>query len=94
MGIIARDDINGNVYHARNLDTEKFISDLQYLANFTKNGKTVFIGSQVAAFAGVFTGFKNGAFSLEINTRYPSEVGGNAEMFDNLFEKKTLLDLW
>ena len=45
MGIIARDDNNGLVYHARNLDLDEFISPILYLANFTKNGKEIFLSA-------------------------------------------------
>merc|ERR1712025_1451129 len=40
-GIIAKAE-DGQVYHARNFDNQVFLNPIQYLANFTRNGKTVF----------------------------------------------------
>ena len=61
---------------------------------FTRNGTEVFRGMQVAAFSGIFTGYKKGQFSIEINTRFPDGWGGNLAMMDNLLIKKTPLSPW
>lgn len=87
-GIIARNPNDGTVYQARNFDNEMFINRIQYEGIFTRNGEEVFRAVQVVGFAGVFTGYKQGHFAIELNTRYPDSIGGNVEMLDNLLLRK------
>ena len=35
---------DGTVYHARNFDLFPLLNEIQYMGNFTRGGKTVFIG--------------------------------------------------
>jgi len=97
-GIIARDDINGMIYHARNLDfsPRKYMSDLLYVGKFMKNGSELCRAQMVAGYQGVITGMKAGAngFTVEVNTRYPNHVGGNEEMLKNLLEESRPLNNW
>lgn len=92
-GIIGMGE-DGTVWHARNFDNHRFLNPIQYIGNFTRGGKTVFYGGNVAGFAGVFTAFKPGSFALELNTRFPDHVGGNLDMLDNYLFKKTPLVAW
>lgn len=71
-----------------------FINRIQYEAIFTRNGQEVFRAVNVVGFAGVFTGFKQGHFGIELNTRYPETIEGNAEMLDNLLLRKRPLSAW
>lgn len=93
MGILANCE-DGQVYHARNFDFLPFLDSIQIEARMTRNGTEVARSAQVMGYAPVFTGFKNGAFAIEINTRFPEGLGGNEKMLDNLLEKRSPLITW
>jgi hypothetical protein len=73
---------NGTILHARNLDFWAgmgFTDTLKELAlqiNFQQGGKTVFSSATFAGMVGVLSGFKSGAFSATVDTRfYPGGIG-------------------
>ena len=71
--IIRRDD--GIIIHQRNLDFE--ISDVftkvVHEARFYKNGKHIFDSIMFAGNLGIYTGYKEGKFSISENQRFPNE---------------------
>jgi hypothetical protein len=91
-GIIATDDNDGTVYHARNQDFSlaPYIQPLQYTGIFKKNGTEVFRAQMIAGFSSVLTGMRKGpdGYTMEIQTRYTDHVGGNKELLTNLFRNK------
>lgn len=91
-GIIAHDDDDGTVYHARNLDFSfaEFLQPMAYTGIFTKNGSEVFRAQTIAGYASILTGMRKGpnGFTVEINTRFTDHVGGNKEMFHHVFTDK------
>lgn len=97
-GIVAKNSVDGTVYHARNLDFSPLpiMQDLVYNAIFEKGGKEVFRSQMVAGYTMVITGARMGedGYSIERNTRYTNHVGGNELMLDNLLNKKTTLNGW
>jgi len=73
---------DGKIYHARNMDFWAgmgFTDTLKNLAvniDFQKGGKTLFSDATFAGMVGVLSGFKNGEFSVTIDTRfYPGGIG-------------------
>jgi len=91
-GIIATDDEDGTVYHARNQDfsfADK-IQPLQYTGIFKKNGTEIFRAQMIAAYSSILTAMRKGpdGYTMEINTRYTDHVGGNKQLFTNLFRTK------
>jgi hypothetical protein len=48
----------------------------------------------ITGYSGVLTGFKSGAFTTEINTRYPDALHENKEMIENLITKRRPLASW
>ena len=62
---------DGTIYHGRNLDwnipasLREMIADVDY----QRNNKTVFTGTTVVGFVGVFNGMKSGVFSASIDAR-------------------------
>ncbi len=92
-GILA--NVNGSIYHARNFDQQTYLNKLQYEAQYTKNGTKLFQASNIFGFAGIFTGFKPGKFSIEMNTRFADAIGYNYDMLiHNLLKEKTKLICW
>jgi len=91
-GIIAHDDEDGTVYHARNLDFSfaNFLQPMSYTGIFTKNGSEVLRAQTIAGYASILTGMRKGpnGFTIEINTRFTDHWGGNKEMFHNVFTEK------
>merc|ERR1719213_770385 len=91
-GIIATDKEDGTVYHGRNLDFSfaKYLQAMAYTGIFTKNGTEVFRAQTIAGYASILTGMRKGpnGYTIEINTRFPDHVGGNGEMWKNLFRTK------
>lgn len=85
-GIIALDSNDNSVYHARNLDFSppEELSRILYIAIFKKGGKELFRTQTNAGFSGVVTGFKNGSYAVEVNTRMAGHLGDNEKMFENL----------
>jgi len=76
---------DGKIYHARNLDFwagmgfTDTLKDLAVMLDFQKGGKTVFTSVSFAGMVGVLSGFKNGDFSVTVDTRfYP---GGIVQLF-------------
>jgi len=52
------------------------LKDVAFELNFQKGGKTIFSATTFSGFVGVLSGFKPGAFSITIDTRfYPGGVG-------------------
>lgn len=47
-----------------------------------------------AGFAGIITGYKKGVLAVEVNTRYPQAIGGNANTMENLILRKQPLGMW
>jgi hypothetical protein len=93
-GIIARNQADGTVYHARNLDFAPvpFMTKLVYNGVFTKNGKEVFRSQMIAGYTQVITGLRPDnakGYAIERNTRYTDHAGGNSEMLNNLFAGST-----
>jgi len=93
-GIIARNPVDGIVYHGRDFDNQNFIDPLQYEAIFTREGKELFRAANVVGFSGVFTGYAEGRFGIALNTRFPDSIFGNTVMLDNLLLRKTELTTW
>jgi len=69
----------GKIYHARNLDfwdgmgfTDS-LKDMAVQLDYQKGGKTVFVGTGFAGFAGVLSGMKPNGFSVTIDTRFYPE---------------------
>jgi len=91
-GIIATDDDDGTVYHARNLDFSfaSYLQRLTYTGIFTKNGTEVFRAQTIAAYSSILTGMRKGpnGFTIEVNTRFNGHLGRNKKMFKNLFRTK------
>jgi len=97
-GIIAMNNHDGMVYHARNQDFSPapYMQALMYTANFKKSGKELFKGQMIAAYALPLTGLKKGTngFSVETNTRYLDHKGGNGEWEHNLLVEKRPFNSW
>ncbi|XP_002405171.3 acid ceramidase isoform X2 [Ixodes scapularis] len=87
---IVAEDLNGNLYHARNLDFGLFLGwdrenhtwamtetlrPTVVELDFQRSGKTVFKAVSFAGYLGVLTGVKKGAFSLTINERFSLNGG-------------------
>ena len=87
-GIVARNNADGTVVHARNMDLApvKLFAPLVYEGVFTRNGSVVFRAEMVAGYVSLLTGYRPGAYVVERNTRYPAHKGGNREMLDNLLD--------
>ena len=85
-GIVARNNADGTVVHARNMDLApvKLFAPLVYEGVFTRNGSVVFRAEMVAGYVSLLTGYRPGAYVVERNTRYPAHKGGNREMLTNL----------
>jgi len=73
---------DGKILHARNLDFFDgmgFTASLKELAivlDYQTKGKTLFKATGFAGYVGVLSGFKAGAFSATVNTRfYPGGIG-------------------
>merc|ERR1719420_1648513 len=77
-GIIARDEKDGSVWHARNfgIALPQFLQKLSYNGRFTKNGKEVFTGNMVFPSPQVFTGVRRGknGYSFQLNQRYTKSL--------------------
>merc|ERR1719428_1318197 len=97
-GIIATDKQDGTVYHGRNLDFSfaKYLQAMAYTGIFTKNGTEVFRAQTIAGYASILTGMRKGpnGYTIEINTRFPDHVGGNGDMFRNVFKEKREISGW
>mmetsp|Transcript_12615 Transcript_12615/g.18875 ORF Transcript_12615/g.18875 Transcript_12615/m.18875 type:complete len:439 (+) Transcript_12615:34-1350(+) len=80
--IVAR-STEGNIYHARNLDWNlpEAILKMAVDVNFTRRGKTVFIGTTLVGFVGVLNGMVPGGYSSSMNAR-----GKGGKIIDNLLE--------
>lgn len=91
-GIIATSDVDGTVYHARNLDFSfaEYLQPMTYTGIFTKNGSEVFRAQTIAGYSSILTGMRKGpnGYTIEINTRFTDHVGGNKEMLQNVFTNK------
>jgi hypothetical protein len=97
-GIVAMDDADGTVYHARNLDFSfaKYLQALTYTGIFIKNGSEIFRAQTIAGYSAILTGMRKGSngFSIEINTRFADHVGGYREYLHNLFTEKRPISGW
>jgi len=97
-GIIAWDNSTGTVNHARNLDFSfaKYLQAMAYTGIFKKNGSEVFRAQTIAGYTAILTGMRKGpnGYTIEINTRFTDHVGGNSEMFRNLFTNKREISGW
>ena len=95
-GILAR--YNNSVLHARNMDFmfAKYLSKLVYNAVFTKKGAVLYESQMIALYGAPITGMRRGsnAFGFEINSRFADHIGGNVELFKNLFYLKRPLSYW
>ena len=72
-GIIARNEADGTVYHARNLDFSfaKYLQAMTYNAVFVRGGKELFTAQMVAAYQQILTGIRRGSDGY----RWASSVG-------------------
>lgn len=68
--VVAEAD-NGHIYHGRNLDWNipPAVREMAIDAHFQRGGKTIFIGTTVVGFVGVFNGMRLGQYSASINAR-------------------------
>jgi hypothetical protein len=73
---------DGIIYHARSLDFwdgmgfTSTLKDMALEVDYQKGGKSLFKASTFAGMVGVLSGFKSGAFSATIDTRfYPGGLG-------------------
>lgn len=91
-GIIATSDVDGTVYHARNLDFSfaEWLQPMTYTGIFTKGGSEIFRAQTIAGYASILTGMRKGpnGYTIEINTRFADHWGGNSEMIKNVFTNK------
>lgn len=76
---IVAQDIDGTIWHGRNLDfgigmgfTETLKENACQI-DFTKGGKTLFTATTFAGYIGVLSGMKTNAFSITIDTRFYPE---------------------
>jgi len=76
---------DGKILHGRNMDfwfgmgLTETLKEIAVLIDYQKGGKTVFSSAGFAGYVGVLSGFKPGAFSVTVNTRfYP---GGIVQLF-------------
>ena len=69
--VVAEDAATGHIFHGRNLDWNipPEVREMVIDAHFQRGGKTVFIGTTVVGFVGVFNGMRLGQFSASINAR-------------------------
>jgi len=76
---IVAQDANGKILHARNLDFGEglgftaTLKEVTFIADFQKNGKTLFVGTTFAGYIGAASPMRPGAFSITINTRFYPE---------------------
>mmetsp|Transcript_3257 Transcript_3257/g.2195 ORF Transcript_3257/g.2195 Transcript_3257/m.2195 type:complete len:229 (+) Transcript_3257:200-886(+) len=75
---------DGTVMHSRNLDFPNAdqMRDITYKAEFKKDGKVLFHAVQFAGTIGLYTGLKEGAFSISENDRQTKITV--AKILDNL----------
>ncbi|KAM9470417.1 N-acylsphingosine amidohydrolase (acid ceramidase) 1a [Clarias gariepinus] len=87
---VVTEDLNGNIYHARNLDfglfmgwdkknhtwtlTEK-LKPLVVNVDFRRNDRTVFKSTSFAGYVGMLTGIKPREFTLTMNERFSIDGG-------------------
>jgi len=80
---VVAEDPSGKIYHGRNLDwnvpyiLRKMTADV----DFQKGNETIFTGTTVLGYVGVFNGMKKGVFSASIDAR---DKGG--KIFGNLLQ--------
>jgi len=97
-GIVAVDNENGTVTHARNLDFDfaKYLQPLIYVGIFTSAGKEVFRAQMIAGYSAVLTGMRKGpnGYTIEINTRFMDRKTGAKQLWQHLFTEKRDLSGW
>jgi hypothetical protein len=97
-GIVAMDDDDKTVYHARNLDFSfsKYMQAMAFTGIFTKNGAEVFRAQTIAGYSAILTGLRKGpnGFGIEINTRFASHKGDFETYMHNLFTEKRPISGW
>ena len=86
---IVAQDAGGRIWHARNLDfglwpafdwknmtwtLTEALRPLLFNANVQRGGKTLFTITSYAGLTGVHTGYRPGAFSMTINSRYDNRL--------------------
>jgi hypothetical protein len=91
-GIIARDDNDGTIWHARNLDIgfQHWIQNLTYNAVFKKGGKEIFTGQMIFPLQQVGTGMRRGpnGYAYEFNARYGDTAMDSKSLMLNLYKEK------
>jgi hypothetical protein len=92
-GIIARDENDGTVWHARNLDFSfsHWVQNLTYNARFMKKGKEVFIGQMTFPYQMISTGMRRGdnGYTFAYHSRYfENQWDPVRDMIDHLYKNK------
>lgn len=91
-GIIARDENDGTVWHARNLDLgfQHWIQNLTYNAIFKKGGKEIFTGQMIFPLQQIGTGMRRGpnGYSYEFNARYGDTAMDSKTLMTNLYHER------
>lgn len=97
-GIIARDEKDGTIWHARNLDLgfSHWLQNMTYNARFMKKGKLLFTAQMMFPFQQVSTGMRPGpnGYTYELNARYGDTAMDSKELMTNLFMNKRKLGGW
>lgn len=68
--IVAEDDM-GHIYHGRNLDYQltQILQNITLIANFQREGRTVYTGTTYAGYVGLLTGQRPYQFSISLDQR-------------------------
>jgi len=69
--IVAR-QADGTIIHGRNLDFDEAdaMRDITFIAQYVKDGEVLFNAVQFAGTIGIYTGVREGGFSVSENNRY------------------------
>jgi N-acylethanolamine-hydrolysing acid amidase len=96
--ILARDDEDGTVWHARNFDYgySQFSQNLTYNAVFTKGGKEVYTAQLTFPQNLPLTAIRRGpnGYSWNLNTRYCDNIFDSMEVMKQVFQEKRNLSGW
>ncbi|KAK1804094.1 hypothetical protein P4O66_020137 [Electrophorus voltai] len=99
---VVTEDLNGNIYHARNLDFGLFLGwdqknqtwtlteKLKLLVvniDFSQNNRTLFRSTSFAGYVGILTGIRPREFTLTMNERFSID-GGYIGILEWIFGKR------
>jgi N-acylethanolamine-hydrolysing acid amidase len=97
-GIIAKDEGDGSIWHARNLGyaLSHWLQKMTYNAKFTKGGKEVYTAQMVFPALQPYTALRKGSngYSYELNSRFLDKVKDAQNVVTNLYSERRPLSGW